>query len=118
MCLAGLGVEVIDLYYQHRIDPDVPIEDTVGAMSRLVEVGKVRHLGLSEAAPETVRRAHAAHALAALQTECTLWTRHAEEELLPLCQELGIGYVAYSPLGRGFHGPAPRRGRRRRANSP
>ena len=102
--LKRLGIDVIDLYYQHRIDPDVPIEDTVGAMARLVEAGKVRHLGLSEAAPETVRRAHAAHAIAALQTECSLWTRHVEEELLPLCQELGIGYVAYSPLGRGMFG--------------
>jgi len=102
--LARLGIDVIDLYYQHRIDPDVPIEDTVGAMSRLVEVGKVRHLGLSEAAPETVRRAHAAAAIVALQTEYSLWTRMAEDELLPLCKELGIAYVAYSPLGRGMFG--------------
>lgn len=102
--LKRLGIDIIDLYYQHRIDPDVPIEDTVGAMAGLVEAGKVRYLGLSEAAPETLRRAHAAHPIAALQTEYSLWTRHAEEELLPLCRELGIGYVAYSPLGRGMFG--------------
>jgi len=102
--LARLGIDVIDLYYQHRIDPDVPVEDTVGAMARLVEAGKVRHLGLSEAAPETLRRAHATHPIAALQTEYSLWTRDAEAELLPLCGELGIGYVAYSPLGRGMFG--------------
>ncbi|MBC8337361.1 MAG: aldo/keto reductase [Alphaproteobacteria bacterium] len=102
--LRRLGIDVIDLYYQHRIDPSVPIEDTVGAMARLVEAGKVRYLGLSEAAPETLRRAHAAHPMAALQTEYSLWTRHAEEELLPLCRGLGIGYVAYSPLGRGMFG--------------
>jgi aryl-alcohol dehydrogenase-like predicted oxidoreductase len=100
--LKRLGVEVIDLYYVHRIDPSVPIEDTVGAMARLVEQGKVRHLGLSEAAPSTLRRAHAVHPITALQTEYSLWTRDPETELLPLCQELGIGYVAYSPLGRGF----------------
>jgi aryl-alcohol dehydrogenase-like predicted oxidoreductase len=100
--LRRLGVEVIDLYYVHRIDPSVPIEETVGAMARLVEQGKVRHLGLSEAAPGTLRRAHAVHPITALQTEYSLWTRDAEAELLPLCQELGIGYVAYSPLGRGF----------------
>jgi aryl-alcohol dehydrogenase-like predicted oxidoreductase len=88
--LGRLGIDVIDLYYQHRVDPTVPIEDTVGAMSRLIEAGKVRHLGLSEAAPDTVRRAHAAHPIAALQTEYSLWTRMAEEELLGLCQDLDI----------------------------
>lgn len=102
--LSRLGIDVIDLYYQHRVDPSVPIEDTVGAMARLVEAGKARYLGLSEAAPETVRRAHATHPIAALQTEYSLWTRMAEDELLPLCGELGIGYVAYSPLGRGMFG--------------
>ncbi len=102
--LRRLGIDVIDLYYQHRIDPSVPIEDTVGAMARLVEAGKVRHLGLSEAAPDTVRRAHAAHPIAALQTEYSLWTRMAEDELLGLCQQLGIAFVAYSPLGRGMFG--------------
>lgn len=100
--LRRLNVETIDLYYQHRVDPNVPIEDTVGEMSRLVEEGKVRHLGLSEAAPETIRRAHATHPVAALQTEYSLWTRDVEEEILPVCRELGIGFVAYSPLGRGF----------------
>ncbi len=100
--LKRLGVEAIDLYYIHRIDASVPIEDTVGAMARLVEQGKVRHLGLSEAGPNTIRRAHAVHPIAALQTEYSLWTRDPEAELLPLCEELGIGYVAYSPLGRGF----------------
>jgi aryl-alcohol dehydrogenase-like predicted oxidoreductase len=100
--LRRLNVEVIDLYYQHRVDPDVPIEETVGAMSRLVEEGKVRHLGLSEAAPETIRRAQATHRIAALQTEYSLWTRDVEAEILPTCRELGIGFVAYSPLGRGF----------------
>ena len=100
--LRRLGVETIDLYYQHRVDPEVPIEETVGAMARLVEEGKVRFLGLSEAAPQTVRRAHAVHAIAALQTEYSLWTRDVEEEVLPTCRELGIGFVAYSPLGRGF----------------
>jgi len=100
--LARLGIDVIDLYYQHRMDPDVPVEDTVGAMARLVEAGKVRYLGVSEAAPETLRRAHAAHPMAALQTEYSLWSRDAEAELLALCEELGIGYVAYSPLGRGM----------------
>ena len=102
--LSRLGIDVIDLYYQHRIDPSVPIEDTVGAMMRLVEAGKVRHLGLSEAAPDTVRRAHAAGPIVALQTEYSLWTRMAEDELLPLCAELNIAYVAYSPLGRGMFG--------------
>jgi aryl-alcohol dehydrogenase-like predicted oxidoreductase len=100
--LQRLGVDVIDLYYQHRVDPKVPIEDTVGAMARLVEAGKVRHLGLSEAGPETIRRAHATHPIAALQTEYSLWTRDVEDHILPLCRELGIGFVAYSPLGRGF----------------
>ena len=100
--LRRLGVETIDLYYQHRVDPEVPIEETVGAMARLVEEGKVRFLGLSEAATQTVRRAHAVHPVAALQTEYSLWTRDVEEEVLPTCRELGIGFVAYSPLGRGF----------------
>lgn len=102
--LQRLGTDVIDLYYQHRVDPDVPIEDTVGAMARLVEQGKVRYLGLSEAAPDTVRRAHAVHPIAALQTEYSLWSRDAERHVLPLTAELGIGYVAYSPLGRGMLG--------------
>ena len=100
--LKRLGVETIDLYYVHRVDPSVPIEDTVGAMAELVRQGKLRHLGLSEAAPSTLRRAHKTHPIAALQTEYSLWSRDAEEDLLGLCQELGIGYVAYSPLGRGF----------------
>jgi aryl-alcohol dehydrogenase-like predicted oxidoreductase len=100
--LGRLGVETIDLYYQHRVDPKTPIEDTVGAMSRLVEEGKVRYLGLSEASAETVRRAHSVHAIAALQSEYSLWTRDVEEEILPACRELRIGFVAYSPLGRGF----------------
>ena len=100
--LRRLGVEVIDLYYQHRVDPQTPIEDTVGAMSRLVEEGKVRYLGLSEASAETVRRAHAVHPVAALQSEYSLWTRDVEAEILPTCRELGIGFVPYSPLGRGF----------------
>jgi aryl-alcohol dehydrogenase-like predicted oxidoreductase len=100
--LARLGVEQIDLYYQHRVDPKVPIEETVGAMAELVGEGKVRHLGLSEAAPETIRRAHATHPIAALQTEYSLWSREPEEEILPTLRELGIGFVAYSPLGRGF----------------
>src|SRR5688500_5925329 len=100
--LKRLGVEVIDLYYQHRVDPQVPIEETVGAMAELVAGGKVRFLGLSEAAPATVRRAHATHKIVALQTEYSLWSRDAEEELLPTVRELGIAYVAYSPLGRGF----------------
>lgn len=100
--LRRLGVDSIDLYYQHRVDPEVPIEDTVGAMARLVEAGKVRHLGLSEAAPDTIRRAHAVHPITALQTELSLWSRDPEDELLPLCDELGIAFVAYSPLGRGF----------------
>jgi len=100
--LRRLGVETIDLYYQHRVDPRTPIEDTIGAMADLVKDGKVRWLGLSEAAPETVRRAHAVHPIAALQTEYSLWTRDPEHELLALTQELGITFVAYSPLGRGF----------------
>ena len=100
--LKRLGTDVIDLYYQHRVDPDTPIEDTVGAMSRLVEQGKVRFLGLSEAGAETIRRAHATHPISALQTEYSLWTRDVESEILPTCRELGIGFVPYSPLGRGF----------------
>ena len=100
--LKRLRVEEVDLYYVHRVDPSVPIEDTVGAMARLVEQGKVRHLGLSEAGPQTIRRAHAVHRIAALQSEYSLWTRDMEAEILPLCRRLGIGFVAYSPLGRGF----------------
>jgi aryl-alcohol dehydrogenase-like predicted oxidoreductase len=100
--LKRLGVEVIDLYYQHRVDPKVPIEDTVGAMSRLVEQGKVRYLGLSEAAPATIRRAHAVHRLSAVQSEYSLLYRNPAEETLPTCRQLGITFVAYSPLGRGF----------------
>ena len=96
------GLDVIDLYYQHRVDPDVPIEETVGAMAALVTAGKVKYLGLSEAAPDTIRRAHAVHPITALQTEYSLWTRDAEVEILPTCRELGIGFVPYSPLGRGF----------------
>ncbi|WP_373486615.1 aldo/keto reductase [Blastomonas sp.] len=100
--LKRLGIETIDLYYQHRVDPDVPIEETVGAMARLVEEGKVRFLGLSEAGTDTIRRAHATHPIAALQSEYSLWEREIESEILPLCQDLGIGFVPYSPLGRGF----------------
>jgi len=100
--LARLGVDVIDLYYQHRVDPDTPIEDTVGAMADLVRAGKVRWLGLSEAAPATIRRAHAVHPIAALQTEYSLWSREPEAEIVPTLRELGIGFVPYSPLGRGF----------------
>jgi aryl-alcohol dehydrogenase-like predicted oxidoreductase len=100
--LRRLGVEVIDLYYQHRVDPDTPIEDTVGAMAELVRAGKVRFLGLSEAAPETIRRAHAVHPISALQTEYSLWSRDPEAAILPTLRELGIGFVPYSPLGRGF----------------
>jgi aryl-alcohol dehydrogenase-like predicted oxidoreductase len=100
--LQRLGTDHIDLYYQHRVDPDTPIEETVGAMAELVEQGKVRHLGLSEAAPETIRRAHAVHPITALQTEYSLWSRDPEDEILPTVRELGIGFVAYSPLGRGF----------------
>ena len=122
--LSRLGVDVIDLYYQHRVDPNVPIEDTVGAMAELVRAGKVRYLGLSEAAPATIRRAHAVHPISALQTEYSLWTRDVEDEILPTVRELGIGFVAYSPLGRGFltgrfrklggppRGRLPRRARR------
>jgi aryl-alcohol dehydrogenase-like predicted oxidoreductase len=100
--LKRLAVETIDLYYQHRVDPDTPVEDTVGAMARLVEEGKVRFLGMSEAAPETLRRANSVHQITALQTEYSLWTREVEVEILRTCRELGIGFVAYSPLGRGF----------------
>jgi len=100
--LRRLGADVIDLYYQHRVDPETPIEETVGAMARLVEAGKVRFLGLSEAAPDTLRRAHAVHPISALQTEYSLWSREPEDELLALCRELGVTFVAYSPLGRGF----------------
>jgi aryl-alcohol dehydrogenase-like predicted oxidoreductase len=100
--LQRLGVETIDLYYQHRVDPATPIEETVGAMAELVAAGKVRHIGLSEASPDQIRRAHAIHPISALQTELSLWSREAEPEVLPLCAELGITFVAYSPLGRGF----------------
>jgi len=100
--LQRLGTDHVDLYYQHRIDPEVPIEETVGAMGELVQQGKVRFIGLSEAAPDTIRRAHAVHPITAIQMEYSLWTREAEEEVLPLTRELGIGFVAYSPLGRGF----------------
>jgi aryl-alcohol dehydrogenase-like predicted oxidoreductase len=100
--LRRLGVDHIDLYYQHRVDPDVPIEETVGAMAELVREGKVRHLGLSEAGPETIRRAHAVHPITAVQTEWSLWSRDIEETVAPVCRELGVGVVAYSPLGRGF----------------
>jgi len=100
--LERLGIDQIDLYYQHRVDPNVEIEETVGAMAELVEAGKVRHLGLSEAGPETIRRAHAVHPIAALQTEYSVFAREPELEILPTCRELGIGFVAYSPLGRGF----------------
>jgi aryl-alcohol dehydrogenase-like predicted oxidoreductase len=100
--LGRLGTDHIDLYYQHRVDPNTPIEETVGALSALVEEGKIRHIGLSEAGPETIRRAHAVHPITALQTEYSLWTRDPEAEILPLVRELGIGFVAYSPLGRGF----------------
>ena len=100
--LKRLGVDHIDLYYQHRVDPKVPIEDTVGALAELVWQGKVRYIGLSEAAPATLRRAHAVHPITALQTEYSLWSRDPEDEVLPTCRELGIGFVAYSPLGRGF----------------
>jgi aryl-alcohol dehydrogenase-like predicted oxidoreductase len=100
--LQRLGVDHIDLYYQHRVDPDTPIEETVGAMAQLVQEGKVRYLGLSEANPETVRRACSVHQITALQTEYSLWSREPEAEILPTCRELGVGFVAYSPLGRGF----------------
>jgi aryl-alcohol dehydrogenase-like predicted oxidoreductase len=100
--LRRLGIDHIDLYYQHRVDPDTPIEDTVGALAELVTAGKVRYIGLSEAAPATIRRAHAVHPITALQSEYSLWTRDPEAEVLPLVRELGIGFVPYSPLGRGF----------------
>src|SRR5204862_6548454 len=100
--LRRLNVEYVDLYYQHRVDANTPIEETVGAMAELVEAGKVRHLGLSEAGPETIRRAHAVHPITALQSEWSLWTRDPEDAALPTCRELGIGFVPYSPLGRGF----------------
>src|SRR3954454_11850194 len=100
--LKRLGIDTIDLYYQHRVDPNVPIEDTVWAMARLKEEGKVRYLGLSEAAPQTIRKAHATHPITAVQTELSLWSRDAESDVVPTVRELGIGYVAYSPLGRGF----------------
>jgi len=100
--LSRLGVDAIDLYYLHRLDPKVPIEETVGAMAELVKAGKVRHLGLSEVDADTLRRAHAVHPITALQTEYSLWSRDVEAEILPTCRELGIGFVAYSPLGRGF----------------
>jgi aryl-alcohol dehydrogenase-like predicted oxidoreductase len=100
--LKRLGIDVIDLYYQHRVDPKVPIEDTVGAMARLIEQGKVRYLGLCEAGPETIRRAHAVHPISALETEYSLWTRDIEAQILPLTRQLGIALVAYCPLGRGF----------------
>src|ERR1700736_927740 len=100
--LKRLGIDHIDLYYQHRVDPETPIEDTVGAMAELVKAGKVKYLGLSEASPATIRRAHKVHPITALQTEYSLWERHVEEEILPTVRELGIGFVPYSPLGRGF----------------
>ncbi len=100
--LSRLGVDHIDLYYQHRVDPDTPIEETIGAMAELVTEGKIRYLGLSEAAPETIRRAHAVHPISALQTEYSVWSRDPEQEILPTLRELGIGFVPYSPLGRGF----------------
>jgi aryl-alcohol dehydrogenase-like predicted oxidoreductase len=100
--LERLGTDYVDLYYQHRVDPNVPIEETVRAMAELVQQGKVRHVGLSEAAPKTIRRAHAVHPITAVQTEYSLWTRDPEPEVLPTCRELGIGFVPYSPLGRGF----------------
>jgi aryl-alcohol dehydrogenase-like predicted oxidoreductase len=100
--LQRLGTDHVDLYYQHRVDPNVPIEETVGAMAELVQAGKVRYLGLSEAAPETIRRAHAVHPITAVQTEYSMWSRDPEADVLPTCRELGIGFVPYSPLGRGF----------------
>ena len=100
--LKRLGIDTIDLYYQHRVDPKTPIEETVGAMARLIEEGKVRYLGLSEASPATLERAHRVHAITALQTEYSLWTRDPEPEVLPTCRRLGVAFVAYSPLGRGF----------------
>ncbi|MEK3723618.1 aldo/keto reductase [Paenibacillus sp. FSL H8-0034] len=100
--LRRLGVDHIDLYYQHRVDPNTPIEETIGAMAELVKEGKVRYLGMSEASPQTIRRAYAVHPITALQTEYSLWSRDVEDEILPVCRELGIGFVPYSPLGRGF----------------
>jgi aryl-alcohol dehydrogenase-like predicted oxidoreductase len=100
--LRQLGTDYVDLFYQHRVDPNVPIEETVGAMAELVEQGKVRHIGLSEAAPDTIRKAQAVHPITAVQTEYSMWTRDPEAEVLPTCRELGIGFVPYSPLGRGF----------------
>ena len=100
--LKRLGVDVIDLYYQHRVDPDTPIEETIGAMAELVQEGKVRYIGMSEASAATIRRAHAVHPITAVQTEYSLWSRDVEDEILPACRELGIGFVPYSPLGRGF----------------
>jgi aryl-alcohol dehydrogenase-like predicted oxidoreductase len=100
--LRRLGTDHVDLFYEHRVDPDVAIEETVGAMAELVAEGKIRHIGLSEAAPETIRRGHAVHPITAIQTEYSLWTRDPEAEVLPTCRELGIGFVPYSPLGRGF----------------
>lgn len=100
--LRRLGIDTIDLFYQHRVDPSVPIEETIGGMAELVKEGKVRQLGMSEAAPETLRRAHAVHPIAALQSEYSLWEREVEDDILPVCRELGIGFVPYSPLGRGF----------------
>jgi len=100
--LKRLGVDYIDLYYQHRVDPETPIEETVGAMAELVKAGKVKYLGLSEASPKTIRRAHKVHPITALQSEYSLWERHVEDEILPTVRELGIGFVPYSPLGRGF----------------
>src|SRR3954468_3501749 len=100
--LRRLGVDCIDLYYQHRVDPETPIEDTVGAMAELVQAGKVHYLGLSEASPANIRKAHAVHPITALQTEYSLWERHVEQEILPTIRELGIGFVPYSPLGRGL----------------
>ncbi len=100
--LQRLGLDHIDLYYQHRVDPETPIEDTVGAMAELVKAGKVKYLGLSEASPATIRRANTVHPITALQTEYSLWERHAEDDIIPTCRELGIGFVPYSPLGRGF----------------
>jgi aryl-alcohol dehydrogenase-like predicted oxidoreductase len=100
--LRGLGVDHVDLYYQHRVDPKVEIEETVGAMAELVKEGKIKHIGLSEAAADTIRRAHAVHPITAVQTEYSMWTRDPETEILPTCRELGIGFVPYSPLGRGF----------------
>lgn len=100
--LRRLGVDHVDLYYQHRVDPEVPVEETWGAMKELVDAGKVRFLGISEAAPQTIRRAHEVHPVSALQTEYSLWSRDVEDKILPTCRELGIGFVAYSPLGRGF----------------